>query len=70
MYGYVLMLLSRRLVRPAADDDLINELVRKMNQFLAHTEYLKSYLIICFSCRSVSFEIFKEAILFSFAFQA
>ena len=23
------MLLSRRLVRPAADDDLINELVRK-----------------------------------------
>ena len=36
----------------------------------AHTGDVKWYLVIPFSCRSVSLEVFKEAILVSFAFQA
>ena len=43
---------------------------KKKKKNSAHTGDVKWYLVIPFSCRSVSLEVFKEAILVSFAFQA
>ena len=54
-------------------NNFIGELVKKKkrkNEWVSGSHGdLKSYLIIRFNCRSISFEVFKEAILPSFAFQ-
>ena len=54
--------------RPVKFATFIDESIRK-NKSITSSHWVFKILIIRFSCRSISFEVFKEAILFSFTFK-